>query len=109
VKACECGCGLPAPISQRTEPRYGAVKGQPRRFIQGHHRHLAVATAYSSIHDWLRRNCPKTGICEECGRRKRTAFALIHGQEYACDRSRYRELCYRCHNLYDSPIYQAVS
>lgn len=35
-KLCECGCGLPAPIATRTDPRRGHVKGQPLRFITGH-------------------------------------------------------------------------
>lgn len=38
-KTCECGCGLPAPIAKRNNRhnrRYGHVKGQPVRFVQGH-------------------------------------------------------------------------
>jgi hypothetical protein len=37
VKLCECGCGLPAPIAKITSRRAGHVKGQPIRFIHGHH------------------------------------------------------------------------
>lgn len=33
---CGCGCGGEAPVSSRTDKRYGAIKGKPRRFIQGH-------------------------------------------------------------------------
>lgn len=33
---CECGCGEPAPIATRTDPRFGYVKGQPVRYIHGH-------------------------------------------------------------------------
>lgn len=33
---CECGCGLPAPIAQKTITRLGHVKGEPIRFISGH-------------------------------------------------------------------------
>lgn len=33
---CGCGCGEAAPISTRTDRRYGAIKGEPRRFILGH-------------------------------------------------------------------------
>lgn len=33
---CQCGCGQPAPIAQRTWARYGWVAGQPLRFIHGH-------------------------------------------------------------------------
>src|SRR3990167_9872598 len=33
---CACGCGRAAPIATKTSRRYSVVKGQPRRFIQGH-------------------------------------------------------------------------
>lgn len=35
-KLCECGCGLPAPISPQNVARNGYVAGQPRRFRKGH-------------------------------------------------------------------------
>ena len=34
---CECGCGREARIADRTHSKYGHVKGQPLRFINGHH------------------------------------------------------------------------
>ncbi|MBN1459651.1 MAG: HNH endonuclease [Armatimonadetes bacterium] len=33
---CQCGCGRPAPISDRTNSALGLVKGRPSRFIKGH-------------------------------------------------------------------------
>jgi hypothetical protein len=33
---CECGCGQPTPIAKNTDRKYGWVKGQPKRFAQGH-------------------------------------------------------------------------
>jgi hypothetical protein len=33
---CECGCGLPAPLSKQTDSRRGFVKDQPHRFRMGH-------------------------------------------------------------------------
>ena len=33
---CACGCGEMAPVSTRTDRRYGAIKGQPRRYVYGH-------------------------------------------------------------------------
>jgi hypothetical protein len=36
---CECGCGTPTRISQVTDPRKGAIRGQPRRFARGHSGH----------------------------------------------------------------------
>jgi len=35
---CECGCGGKTRLSERTDPRDGTIKGQPRRFIKGHQR-----------------------------------------------------------------------
>jgi hypothetical protein len=34
---CECGCGEPAPIATQTDNARGVSKGQPCRFISGHH------------------------------------------------------------------------
>lgn len=34
--ACTCGCGEPVPAATYTCEKRGLVKGQPRRFIQGH-------------------------------------------------------------------------
>lgn len=36
-KLCECGCGDPAPVATRNNAYWGMVRGQPRRFIYGHH------------------------------------------------------------------------
>lgn len=37
IKFCECGCGQPSPIAKRNNPKLGHIKGQPARFIVGHH------------------------------------------------------------------------
>jgi hypothetical protein len=37
-KLCECGCGNPAPIAKVNRPKCGWVKGEPIRYIKGHHR-----------------------------------------------------------------------
>lgn len=37
MKLCECGCGEPAPIAKKTRTKIGHKKGQPIRFILGHH------------------------------------------------------------------------
>lgn len=52
MKLCECGCGLPAPIAQRTDTRAGVVKGQPRRFVAGH----SGKFKYKSLADAFWRN-----------------------------------------------------
>jgi len=37
AKLCECGCGQPTQIARQTRNVCGHVKGQPIRFIHGHH------------------------------------------------------------------------
>lgn len=34
---CHCGCGAETELATRTDSRIGTVKGQPRRFLRGHH------------------------------------------------------------------------
>jgi hypothetical protein len=63
VKLCECGCGRPAPIATKTDAKWGAIQGKPRRFIAGHHskRHGFCGTPeYQAYHDAKRR-------CEDRG------------------------------------------
>lgn len=40
VPLCQCGCGKPAPIATRHYALEGFRKGEPRRFIKGHHARL---------------------------------------------------------------------
>jgi hypothetical protein len=50
---CQCKCGQPAPIAEQSDTKRGIIKGQPRRFILGHHakkgpnavRHLSDGTS----------------------------------------------------------------
>lgn len=37
VGLCQCGCGEPAPISHYNSKPRGYVKGEPRKYVQGHH------------------------------------------------------------------------
>lgn len=35
---CACGCGERTQISTKTDARYGAVRGKPRRYVYGHNK-----------------------------------------------------------------------
>lgn len=64
TKLCECGCGLAAPIASRTDSKYGAIKGRPRRFIHGHrirgwrtsHRHTVGRKKSPTYKSWQKMN-----------------------------------------------------
>jgi hypothetical protein len=51
---CECGCGDPARIAERTHSREGVFKGEPLRFLRGHQTRV------------MRKHHP-TLICAWCG------------------------------------------
>lgn len=40
MSLCECGCGQVTKPVTRSEPRRGVRKGEPRRFVEGHHQKL---------------------------------------------------------------------
>ncbi len=47
---CGCGCGEPAPIARQNDHRFGHIKGEPVRFINGHYARLQPKGALS--HNW---------------------------------------------------------
>ena len=105
---CSCGCGQPVSTAKQDDPQRGYAKGQPVRFIRGHNLKAAHPpwwkgdeAGYGAIHAYLLKHYPKAGTCEECSRQVPTEFALIKGRQYTRIRSDYRELCKRCHNIYD--------
>jgi hypothetical protein len=125
-KRCECGCGQPTPVADRTDTAKGYIKDRPLRFIKGHNNRLRIGeqnprwldeaeVGRSALHHWLRKELKKTGICEECSREVGpnghlgTHFAFrFHGQmNYTRNRDDYRELCPACHMNFDRELIEA--
>lgn len=78
---CQCGCGFLTPVSTRTHNKYGWVKGQPKRFINGHHdkKHRPfLIDVETGCWEW-QANLIGTGYGQfrHCGRSK-----LAHRHEY---------------------------
>lgn len=69
---CECGCGERVSIAQRTNKTYGHVKGQPVRFLPGHHRR----GAYPPLEERFRSRVDVRGP-DECW--EWTAGRMPHG------------------------------
>lgn len=78
TKLCECGCGNPAPIATQTDRRRGWIKGQPKRFVCGHH-------PKTSNHNWHSSGRP---------RKKGCAFGMSTTPEYQA----YMDAKMRCTN-----------
>ena len=59
VGECQCGCGRRTNLAKQNCHRAGTKKGQPRRFLRGHHRrkrvrYVAVSRGYKTpCHAWL--------------------------------------------------------
>lgn len=126
---CECGCGNDAPLATKTDRHAGHLRGYPVRFIRGHSargvarsdEHRAAigaasskrlgernprwqgdAASYNAVHRWRQRNCPKTGVCAHCNKRRKTHWANISGEYRRDDESDWLELCVECHNRFDA-------
>lgn len=83
MKLCECGCGNPAPIAKATNKKWGHVKGQPSRFVHGHHNRVPRPTMTDTELAWL------AGILEGEGsfivvKRKRTPRRKPAWFQYDC-------------------------
>lgn len=86
---CECGCGEVAPLAKRTRPYLGQVKGQPLRFINGHHgasrpRWLVKDCGYHTPCRLWQRHLTKDGYGERrvAGRQRPThvvEWEAVHG------------------------------
>jgi hypothetical protein len=68
-----------------------------------HHGWKGDDVSYNGLHSWLRRNFPKTGVCEDCG-----AVATSRAHDYASidhtytrNREDWLELCRACHKKLD--------
>lgn len=89
---CECGCGKPTSLAARNDRRHGHVKGQPLRFIKGHHRSEEKAPKSCSI-DGCDKPARGRGWClmhygrwERNGDPERTVFVAKTGcQADGCD------------------------
>lgn len=48
---CQCGCGQPTKIAQRDHAGWQRTKGQPSRFLQGHHARMkpCVVSPYPTV------------------------------------------------------------
>ena len=123
-RLCECGCGQPTKIALQTEARRGWVKGQPRRFLPGHHARLLAERyrkeyigkfvgeksarwkgseiSYEALHTWVRYSKEKTGKCSTCSHRGVTQWANISGV-YLRDLDDFAEMCQSCHKELDNP------
>lgn len=60
---CGCGCGRPTPIAKRSDTRAGHVKGEPIRFIYGHHHRLKRGTVEERFLSRVQKGAP--GECWE--------------------------------------------
>lgn len=108
---CQCGCGGQVAIAKRTNKALGHVRGQPVRFIPGHHRR----GAYPPLRERFKSRV-KTGAPDECwewqGGRLPAGYGAIWDNEIKNNRGAHRLawefafgqipaglfVCHRCDN-----------
>lgn len=111
MKYCLCGYGKEI-ILKPHHKRFGIPK-----FIQGHHAIFNIGpkngmwkgneVSYTSLHEWINNNKPKSKLCENCGIKRPYDLANILG-EYKRDISDYEWLCRRCHMIKDGRLDKMV-
>lgn len=81
VKLCECGCGRRTALAKWTDKRCNIIRGQARRFIQGHVRR---GRKFPSGKPLLAYACPHTdrpnlhsGFCTYCYFSKRRGYSTV--------------------------------
>jgi hypothetical protein len=121
---CQCGCGALTPIAKAGDSRRGIVAGEHIRFAHGHastalkkgrprsaeeRRKMSIGrggtgeSTIRTLHSTLAREHPKIGVCEECGTHGKTEYAFQrHPEPHTSERGDYRELCTKCHKLFDA-------
>lgn len=68
---CHCGCGQKTRIAERTDRTNGWVKGEPKRFINGHYKPKSVIPVLDRFWPKVNKNgsvpehCPELGACWE--------------------------------------------
>ena len=67
IALCQCGCGIPAPISDRTDSSRGRMRSAPLRFVHGHNRRKP-------------RQMPATKACCTCGLTKPSSDFYLEGR-----------------------------
>lgn len=78
MKLCECGCGQPTSIAPRDDKRRGQIKGQPIRFVSGHH---------APYENWRSK---VTKVCAKCQQ------DLSVDAFQKCKRDGYQARCRKC-------------
>lgn len=114
---CQCGCGQPTTIADRTDPRRHLIQGQPVRFLRGHHgRHREppmrfVVDAMTGCHLWQGTvdddGYPKARVDNRMLTVHRWVYEQAHGElppdihvHHACGIKR----CIRLDHLEEKPV-----
>jgi hypothetical protein len=113
---CQCGKKYTRPAtysaasmhcSLECRKEYGGIRAMAAKFSlervgDGNPGWRGDDASSASMHSWIARNHPKTGVCEECGKAGKTEYAFNHHVGvYTRNRDDYRELCRGCHLRWD--------
>ncbi len=91
MRLCECGCGQETTRAATTDRRYGHVKGQSLRFVNGHQVHIQTRPAAERFARFVGE--PDANRCREWGGAKNWRgyglFGIAHGKNVIAHRYAY--------------------
>lgn len=85
AKLCKCGCGKPAPVAVKSSSRFGHVKGEPMRFVNGHAGRPRSSEPTFECPSALGRCFGTTGTGQRC---KRQGVFAVGSQQFCRSHSR---------------------
>lgn len=87
--------------SEETKKKMSDIKISLNLINEKNHNWKGDDVGYSALHQWLKRNKPKSKVCEICGGKKKLDLAS-KTHEYTRNFDEYQWLCRSCHSIQDS-------
>jgi hypothetical protein len=72
-----------------------------RHFSEEHPNWKGNSASKSSLHLWVRKNKPKSQLCENCKEERKLSLANIKNHKYTRNIDDYKWICYPCHKNFD--------
>jgi hypothetical protein len=100
MSLCQCGCGQPTKVAQKTALRNGHIKGQPLAFIHGHNsRKPTPEFVISENGCWIwQRSIAESGYGQASVKRRPVLAHRLYFERYKGPIAKGLQVDHQCHN-----------